>query len=415
MKGPLGRETEERLSLYLDGRLPPSERVEFERRIETDPELREALEFHRGLSLEFHEEAPPLPRGYAERARARLKQAGGAAVPAGAPGRDGTTFAPDPDRGRISRSWWRGPVGLSLAASAAALIAVLSVAGPARWLRSRPPEQVASAANPASADGGAGGARVKEQADQETIDALRSLGYLSSGRPEAAPEGTRKKSARSSVANGPRPSGPAAKTSAAQAPAVKAPAARESATRAPVSGSSQAPERARVVAAAPGKKEESKQERVAQPAATEAAAPARQAAEAEGMALAGKASIDEASAVTATGSIPFRVVSLAAAPGPGRDYLLIRTGEAWAAFAGGAGRAAPVASFDAEMLVVLRDDLERDPPERLRVLRVTLGAEEIVIVCRVEAQPIGADAKPAGPGQGVVLAADARPVRIVVN
>ncbi len=401
MKGPLGRETEERLSLYLDGRLPPSERVEFERRIETDPELREALEFHRGLSLEFHEEAPPLPRGYAERARARLKQAGGAAVPAGAPGRDGTTFAPDPDRGRISRSWWRGPVGLSLAASAAALIAVLSVAGPARWLRSRPPEQVASAANPASADGGAGGARVKEQADQETIDALRSLGYLSSGRPEAAPEGTRKKSARSSVANGPRPSGPAAKTSAAQAPAVKAPAARESATRAPVSGSSQAPERARVVAAAPGKKEESKQERVAQPA--------------EGMALAGKASIDEASAVTATGSIPFRVVSLAAAPGPGRDYLLIRTGEAWAAFAGGAGRAAPVASFDAEMLVVLRDDLERDPPERLRVLRVTLGAEEIVIVCRVEAQPIGADAKPAGPGQGVVLAADARPVRIVVN
>src|SRR5258707_3703097 len=109
MKGPLGRETEERLSLYLDGRLPPSERVEFERRIETDPELREALEFHRGLSLEFHEEAPPLPRGDAERARARLKQAGGAAVPARGPGAGRTTVAPGPDRGRHSRALLTGP------------------------------------------------------------------------------------------------------------------------------------------------------------------------------------------------------------------------------------------------------------------------------------------------------------------
>jgi len=396
MKARLGRETEERLSLYLDGRLPPSERVEFERRIETDPELREALEFHRGLSLEFHEEAPPLPRGYAERARARLKQAGGAAVPAGAPGPDGKTFAPETDRGRVARSWWRGPVGLSLAASAVALVAVLSVAGPARWFRPRPPAQVASSANPASADGGASSLKEKARAEQETIDALRSLGYLSSGRPVAAPEQSRKKSARSSAANRPRPSGPVAKSPAAQAPAVKAPAAPESAARAP--GSSQTPERAGIVAAAP-----------------EAAAPARQSAEAEGMALAGKASFDEATGVTATGSIPFRVVSLAAAPEPGRDHLLIRTGEAWTAFAGGAGRAAPVASFDAEMLVVLRDDLERDPPERLRVLRVTPSAEEIVIVCRVEAQPTGADAKPAGPGQGIVLPADARPVRIVVD
>src|SRR5260221_12195351 len=102
MKGPLGRETEERLSLYLDGRLPPSERVEFERRIETDPQLREALEVHRGLSLEFHEEAPPLPRGYAERARARLKQAGGAAAPARAPGAGAKQVPPRPGAGAPS-------------------------------------------------------------------------------------------------------------------------------------------------------------------------------------------------------------------------------------------------------------------------------------------------------------------------
>src|SRR5260221_14264198 len=104
MKGPLGRETEERLSLYLDGRLPPSERVEFERRIETDPELREALEFHRGLSLEFHEKAPPLPRGDAERARARLKQAGGGGGPGRAAGRGRTSSAAGPAWGARARS-----------------------------------------------------------------------------------------------------------------------------------------------------------------------------------------------------------------------------------------------------------------------------------------------------------------------
>jgi anti-sigma factor RsiW len=86
-------ELEERMNLYLDGRLSGAQRAEFERLIEADEGLREAVEFHRGLTLEFQEEAPPLPRGFA--AGPAGAAAGGPPGPGGRHGvRDGTRRAP---------------------------------------------------------------------------------------------------------------------------------------------------------------------------------------------------------------------------------------------------------------------------------------------------------------------------------
>src|SRR2546428_2301779 len=120
MKGRLSRDLEEKLSLYLDGRLPKADRAEFERRIESDPDLREAVEFHRGLTLEFHEEAPPLPRGYAERARARLEAARRAYGPASRAPRAGTRATGGHAGIPVPRPWGRRSFTLQAAGAVAA-------------------------------------------------------------------------------------------------------------------------------------------------------------------------------------------------------------------------------------------------------------------------------------------------------
>lgn len=360
MKGRLSPEIEVQLSLYLDDQLPASERLEFERRIGTDPDLREALEFHRGLTLEFHEEAPPLPRGYADRARARFEGA-----------------APLP----VARPWWRGPIGLSLAASAAVVVVVMAIVGPGASRRSGSPARVAS--NPDSAARDLDATRMKEQekADQETIEALRSLGYLSSGRPAAPPGKTQTIESR--------------KTKLAK---VLAPATESAGRKDPVALEDRP---------------------AASLAASQAAGPT--ASPAAGPAAAG------AAAGAAPAPVPFRVVPLPTGPDLGRDHLVIRSAEAWVAFVGAADRPAPVAAFEAEMLVVLRDDLARDPPARLRVLAITRSTAEIVVICRIETRGAGGkegggdDAGAgsatgaAGPGQAIILPAADLPVRVVVN
>lgn len=346
MRGRLSPEIEARLSLYLDGELPAPERLEFERRIATDPDLRDALEFHRGLTLEFHEEAPPLPRGYADRARARLEGA-----------------VPRP----VAGPWWRGPIGVSVAALAALVIAVMAIAGRGSWLRPSAPARVASNSAPAPRDLDATGMKEQAKADEETIQALRSLGYLSSGRPAAPP-------------------GKPPEASPGKLPATQP---------------------GRTPAAAPGKTKLAK-------VRTAAAAPPLARSAGAG-AAAGTA------AGAAPGPVPFRVVPLPAGPDPGPDRLVIRSAESWASFVGVADRPAPVVSFEAEMLVVLRDDLGRDPPARLRVRAVTLSAAEIVVACRVEIRAAGGETGAGGgpgaavPGQAIVLPASDLPVRVFVD
>src|SRR5438876_1783966 len=127
MTDRFSRDLDEALSLYLDGRLEGPAREEFERQMEADPSLRQAVEFHRGLSLEFHEEAPPLPRGYDARARERLRQARlepSRTDPAGpARGRAGATD-------RIAPAAWRRLLALETLAVAAALALVVTILYP---------------------------------------------------------------------------------------------------------------------------------------------------------------------------------------------------------------------------------------------------------------------------------------------
>src|SRR2546428_7654660 len=55
---------------------PPGDLTrEFKRRIQADSSLREQVEFHRGLTLELHEEAPPLPRDFLPRVHGRIERA----------------------------------------------------------------------------------------------------------------------------------------------------------------------------------------------------------------------------------------------------------------------------------------------------------------------------------------------------
>ncbi len=53
------------MTLYLDARLSGPDLSEFEMRLADNSALREAVEFHRGLTLEFREEVPPQPDGFA--------------------------------------------------------------------------------------------------------------------------------------------------------------------------------------------------------------------------------------------------------------------------------------------------------------------------------------------------------------
>src|SRR6266699_1978276 len=169
----------ETMNLYLDARLPVVQRGEFERRIQSDSSLREQVEFHRGLTLDLHEETPPLPRdfvarvhGRIERARETLALVDQAALSAG--WEPAAATAP-PERRR-----WPVVVAGSLAAG---VIAVLSVAL-LLALRRTPAASGPAPPGPAPSAPSA-------TPDQATIEALRSLGYLApaKGRHRKKPTG----------------------------------------------------------------------------------------------------------------------------------------------------------------------------------------------------------------------------------
>src|SRR6266571_8444596 len=150
MKGRLSRELEETLSLYLDG---------------------------------------PLPRGYAERARARLERA--LAARRGRSSRDPGAVPDGP-----VLAWWQRLFTMEAAGAVAAVLLVAVLLYPQVRPPSRGPaiESPVPESGPAGAQRGQGRTRTKAEADQETVDALRSLGYISSGRPAAPPAGAKKRS-----------------------------------------------------------------------------------------------------------------------------------------------------------------------------------------------------------------------------
>jgi hypothetical protein len=354
-------ELEERLSLYLDGRLESPEREEFERLMQSDAGLREALEFHHGLARALREEQPPLPADYASGARRRLEGARAEASPS-------------------TPRWWRRPaIPLAAGVAAAILAAILTP----QLIRRRPAGRVAAPPPPETTP-------VIAEADKQTLEALRSLGYIGSGdADQTPPKGT---------------PAPAREPPLKAAPATRAPARAPAARARTAEGS-----------AFNGVLQE---QREASPQGLRPSVVAPSPRPAEG---AGVASRVEGEARGSVGELPFRIVPLSRGPDSGSDHREIRSVAEWDAFVappaspGGAAGLPGVAFDQGEMMIVLRASLEGEPPTRLRVVAVRVSGGELTVECRAEPRGVPVPGVVERPGQGVVVAGPPLPVRVVIR
>ena len=412
----------ETMNLFLDGRLPGDQRGAFEMRMRTDAALRERVEFHRGLTLELHEEAPPLPREFAGKLRVRLDLAqetlalvDQAAQAAGwePPAQPARSAAPSPEGHRLSR--W-----VAILAGAMGVLVIGVALG--SWAARRRLSGPAPGAEPGQAGTSA---RPRTTPDEATIEALRSLGYLApakeqprkavgkpgktpTGRAKAAatPAGTAKPAARptpgapkpsTAPKKSPAPAGASGRAAtrgvlptAAPPSATPRPSARPSPSGAPVPVPSAAPEAAAPPAPAP----------TALPTPESAGTPAPPAAETPHQEPA----------------VSWRIIRVGRVPEAGRDFQVIRTAQEWTTMFEGTGAPPPAITFDSEMAVLLRSGVADDPRTRLVVAAVKNTADALLIECRKE-QP-GPDAAPAAPataGQAVVMPISDLPIRVVVR
>ncbi len=418
---------EETMNLYLDGRLSGPERAEFERRIERDEELREAVEFHRGLTLEFQEEAPPLPRDFAARARARLgrTRAGGAVE----------EMAPATRRRELP--WWRNHFALATLGAAVAALLVVLVYPPLRlhlWQGGPEAERVATGPRapdkgaPQPGAAGSAGGHLRADSDEATLQALRSLGYIASGKP-----GTAKKD----VATGERKAQP----KPAQTPfnldmrekvgqvvpggvGDKTKEERDLVARGYVGGAYVADADAAPPAPPPTVQKDAPPEEAGAPprmavGSAEAGPPEGASEPAPATpAPAGDLALSRQKEAPAPreGAVRFRALPLGRPPELDRDHQVIRSAPDWTNFLAGTAPPPPAVDFEREMVVVLRDDLGSDPPSRLRVVSVTLAADVLQIECRVDRPEAGSyESPPSAPGQALVVPAGAATVKIVVK
>jgi DNA-directed RNA polymerase specialized sigma24 family protein len=393
---------ERAMNLYLDDRLSRPRRTEFERRVEGDVALREAVEFHRGLTLEFQEEAPVLPRDYARRAIARMTRAAAprraaASAPAGGAG-----------RGRLVRR----PIALALLAGVAVALLAVSLPTMLRRLAARRADLASLSgggaaaqpeAAPQPADAAPSGAGTG--ADEQTRQALRSLGYLGSGatRETAAPRRTPGEK---------QPSGAVARPRGTPRPAPRAtrratPRASPAATPPPAGtttlGRPAEPPVTLPAEPTPAPPAEAAPARATEPSPEAGPGPAGESAAAPGSGPPGPP-------VPAAPAVGHRAVPAPRAPGSGRDHEVVGSAEAWAALHGGSP--APSVDFQKEWVVLLPDGLGTDPPTRLRVAAVRRAAGAIEIECRAEAVDPAAGTGPP-PGQALVLPLPVSPVRLV--
>lgn len=347
---------DETLNLYLDGRLSGEKLEAFERRMQSDPKLRRAVEFHRGLTLDLREETPSLPPGYAGRAQARLRADAGAA--------------------RESRRlfWFSSPGSLRILATAGVMLVVALVLWPVARRAMSPTSDALDF--PDSIDRGAAVGQEPAQPDEETLEALRSLGYISSGG-----GGVDEKDAQPVDVIADKVSGSAAveNPSKAELPGIAAGRERPS--------DGVAKERAAL------SDEEIKQ------------VPAG----ALLLARKGKSKGDD----PAGDGMAFQVLSVGRAPGLGRDHEVIAADGAWLALFEGSRDGPPVIDFTRERAVLLQEALGSDPTARLNVDTVTVQAGILVITCRVERPEASAD-ETFGPGQVVLVPAGDLPIRIVI-
>jgi len=353
----------ETMNLYLDARLPNEQRNEFERRMQADTALQEQVEFHRGLTLELHEETPPLPRdflsriqGRIERARETLALVDEAALSAGWE----PVSVETPSRPR------RWPI-VVLGAAAAGLIVALSVALVIVVRRSSSVPGSAPAGHSEQQPAGA----PAPTPDQATIEALRSLGYLAPGK-ERTPKNPPAKPARSPKA---------AKSSAGSAGST--PAATPAPAGTPAAAATPVPAGTPASAGTPA------------PAPSPASTPPSPGPE------------EPAAA--------WRVLRVERVPEPGLDHQVIGSRSAWALLFG-EGAPVPGIDFEKEMGILLGYGPTGDPPSFLIVTSVQVSGEALVIGCRTE--PAGSGSAPDGgtpTGQVVVLPITDRPIRIAIR
>ena len=355
----------ETMNLYLDDRLPPDQRGVFERCMQIDAALRERVEFHRGLTLELHEEAPALPRDFIARLRERLEQTletlllvdqateavvletGSGPV---APGR-----VPAPAERRLS-PWVFAAGALVLLIVGVALGLWMSRRGP---LGAPQPGPQAKAASPATTP------------DEATNEALRSLGYLAPGK--VNPTEVKPGKAAPTPARTPKPAATPA-TSVRKASPSRSPAASADASRRPSEAPGPTPSPAPVESAP------SPAPSPAPPAET----PPREV------------------------EVAWRVIPITMAPGTETDPRVLRTAAEWAALFVEAGAPPPEVVFERDMVVLL--------PARLAIESVKISGEALLIAChREQVDPDAGPASAAGIRLAVVVQISALPVRLAVR
>ena len=367
------REVDRRLdtvmTLYLDARLTGPDLAEFEKHLADDFALRGAVEFHRGLTLEFREEVPAPPADFARIVRQESDRlaGGGADWPA-----RGTLFGVS--RGAIL-------AGVAVVAVAAALLLWRTGSDDDDPALATDPEAVAAVAGESDAP----------SADPETVGALRSLGYIGGAGPV---DGA-----------GPR-AAPASRTAGSPRPVPEKPAPTPVADRPLPVETAPLP-----VEAAPLPVESAPPESVASPAPDAATPSSVEAAPSPTEAGPPQAAASPAPAEPV--SIAHRVVPVPHPPPIGRDHVVVRSEAEWAAIAGNDGAALPPADLGTEMIVLLRGALGADPPTRLVVVGVRLVDDLLEVEARVE--PIAQDSGAVAAGQAVIVAASDRSVRLVMR
>lgn len=412
---------DETLNLYLDGRLSGEKLEAFERRMQSNPKLRRAVEFHRGLTLDFREETPSLPPGYVERARARLRADAGAAR--------------EPRR----PFWFSSPASLRILATAGAMLVVALIVWPVARRAISPTSDALDF--PDSNDRGAGVAQEMGQPDEETLEALRSLGYISSGGGGVDEKDAKPGDAMADKVSGPAVvEGPAGAGSRGIAPSprsaseIRKKKLKEEGIKDVRSdeGFDDRPASSRVerdrAAALPYQPVTPSVQTTpdAEKADTEPDVNADdQERQAVGSAGARDAVTEPArgfffgrAAATKSGDpagegMVFQILSVGRSPEVGSDHEVIAAAGAWSTLFEGSGDDPPALDFTKQRAVLLREALGGDPPARLNVETVAVQAGVLVITCRVERPEDAADAT-FGPGQVVLIPAGDLPIRVVI-
>ena len=387
----------ETMNLYLDGRLGGPERIEFERLLASDASLRSRVEFHRGLTLDLHEEAPPLPRDFAPRIHDRLdktretlalvdqavEEAGWEPVVA-TPTRPTPPTPPEPtapaSREPPVPASTEPPVSLEPRAAwgrgAGVAALVLVVAGVTFWFARRLP-----VTDPLSATAGQSpSASPSATPDEETVEALRSLGYLAPGKKGSKPAAPR-------PASTPRP-----RPTPTPKPPAKPPAAQASATPSgSKSGPSPIPAPAATPAATPTPAPTPGPSPEPTPAPSPEPTPVPEPAQA---------------APEARTEVRWRALSTRLSHGSAGNHRVIRTAAEWSALFEGSGAPPPEVAFDRDMAVLVSAGLE--------VVSVTQTSEALVIECRRTTPPPDPAAAPEA-APAVILPISDLPVRVVIR